>query len=116
MRNKNGTFIKGGEPWNKGIKHTAIEGNQHAFKGDARCDEQFRYEARNKLKHIKDCSVCKEEKTSYQMVVHHIDENIKNNCLTNLQKMCRSCHMNHHRHDIQQAKYEKYPEKYVTIS
>ena len=43
------TFKKGQIPWNKGIEYTRMVGNKHAFKGDKRCDEQFRYEARNLL-------------------------------------------------------------------
>lgn len=114
-RNPNGTFKKGGKPWNKGKKHLAVIGNQYAFKGDARCDAQFRYEARNKMKHIKECSVCGEVKTSYQMVTHHIDENIRNNDMSNLQKMCRSCHINHHRDQINNARYKMYESKKTTI-
>jgi len=103
-----GTFQKGGKPWNKGKEYPAMVGNKHGFKGDARCDSQFRYESRNLLKHIKECCVCLEEKTSYQMVVHHKDENIKNNELSNLEKMCRSCHMKHHQKDIVAARLKMY--------
>lgn len=72
------TFKKGQAPWNKGKKHPKINGNKHAFKGEKRCDEQFRYEARNLLDHIKVCSVCLCKKKIYKngrnnLITHHKD-------------------------------------------
>ena len=95
-----GRFEKGQNPWNKGKKYPRMVGNKHAFIGDSRSDEQFRYESRNLIRHIKKCSICNKEKNSRQMVAHHKDENIRNNDISNLQKMCRACHLNHHRSKV----------------
>lgn len=37
-------------------------------------------------------------------VVHHRDENPWNNEPTNLQRLCRPCHINHHRHELLAAR------------
>jgi len=116
MSNKETQFKKGNIPWNKGKKYPAMVGNKNAFKGDKRSDEQYRYEARNLLKHIKKCSVCNKIKESKQLVAHHVDENIKNNNISNLQKMCRSCHMNHHRNKIFKIKMKKYAKRKKQIN
>lgn len=102
---KDGKFKKGYIPWNKGKIYTKMIGNKNAFKGDKRCDEQFRYEARKLMEDINKCSICGCLKVMHKngrnnLVTHHIDKNIRNNDLSNLQKMCRSCHMKHHFKDI----------------
>ena len=97
------SFKNGHIPWNKGKKYPRMVGNKHAFKGDDRCKSQFHYEARSVLKHVRKCVVCRKFKPR-KMIVHHIDENIKNNHISNLQRMCRSCHIKHHREKIFEAK------------
>lgn len=37
-------------------------------------------------------------------IVHHKDENPWNNDLSNLERLCRPCHINHHRATLQKAK------------
>ena len=106
-------FKKGRIPWNKGIKYTRMLGNKHNFQGENRSNRQFRWEAHNLLKHINKCSVCNCEKKTlkngrHNLITHHKDENIRNNDLSNLQKMCRSCHIKHHHKDILAAKLKKY--------
>lgn len=53
------------------------------------------HRARRVLKKIGICEVCekKHEKTD----IHHIDNDWQNNDITNLQEICRGCHIRHHR-------------------
>jgi hypothetical protein len=44
----------------------------------------------NKLKHIKKCQICGNDK---ELEIHHKDKNIRNNDINNLIKLCRRCHM-----------------------
>lgn len=53
----------------------------------------------NKLKPGRVCERC----GGLGNVVHHKDENPWNNVLDNLERLCRACHMNHHRETIRAA-------------
>jgi len=45
-------------------------------------------------KHLKECcAICG---TTEHLQVHHLDRNIKNNSLSNLETLCQSCHMKLH--------------------
>lgn len=84
-------------PWNKDKKFPKMNGNKHAFKGEKRTRSAYHWEARKFLENIKKCFICKEIKKGFQMVVHHKNENPKDNRLSNLQRLCRKCHINVHR-------------------
>lgn len=66
-------------------------GNQYAFKGDRATRWAFHKRA-NKACPPGPCANCGADKT----IVHHIDENWKNNDISNLQRLCRACHAKHH--------------------
>lgn len=93
----------GFKPWNKGKVHLAVHGNKYAFLGDRAKPNTLNRRARKILLHIKKCQICGKKKKSFQMVVHHIDENVYNNTLTNLMKLCRSCHIKIHRDKLQKS-------------
>jgi 5-methylcytosine-specific restriction endonuclease McrA len=54
----------------------------------------FRRIAKENL--IQKCSLCKKDK---RLEVHHIDFNRKNNKLSNLTILCKSCHSKIHKRD-----------------
>jgi len=51
--------------------------------------------------------ICNRCKSIERLVVHHIDENRRNNDLTNLEVLCRRCHQNHHTTRDSLGKYTK---------
>lgn len=63
------------------------------------------------------CSVCGEKKESSKLTVHHKDRNgrgvtDKNNDLSNLITLCRSCHAKEHYKDLKSALKDKYKDKW----
>lgn len=51
------------------------------------------------------CLMCSREYPSVNLIVHHIDRNKSNNTLSNLQTLCRSCHLNEHRSEMNGQAY-----------
>lgn len=78
-------------------------GNQHAFRGDAAGRQAMHYRARQLTKGTDVCQRCPRA----AQVTHHRDGNPRNNALSNLERLCRRCHVNHHRADLQQARERK---------
>lgn len=93
----------GVSPWNKGLKGFGA-GNNHAFKGDDATKWAGHKRAQKLLAYITHCSRCGKIKSNYQMVVHHKNGNQLDNRLYNLEKMCRKCHINHHRKELELGK------------
>jgi 5-methylcytosine-specific restriction endonuclease McrA len=50
------------------------------------------------------CSVCG---SIENIIVHHIDENRRNNAIENFQIMCNPCHTSHHRKGFTKKRKEK---------
>lgn len=51
--------------------------------------------------------ICNRCSSSKHLVVHHIDENRRNNDLTNLEVLCKRCHQEHHATRDTLGKYTK---------
>lgn len=106
---------KGNIPWNKGKKHPSVIGNKFAFKKGKIKRPTTHYRARNLMRNVDDsCFVCGRNEKGFQRIVHHRDENPFNNKISNLQIVCRSCHLKIHRDKTQIAKnksYERPPRK-----
>ena len=97
-------YAKGGQPWNKGKQFEHLLGNKHAFKGDDAGVNAGNARAQKIMKDVRVCRDCDKEKESFQMVVHHVDGNTLNNDLSNLVRLCRSCHIAVHRADLLSAR------------
>lgn len=97
---------EGGIPWNKGRVFKQMIGNNHAVKENIK-ENSSRYRARMIIKKIEPCEICNKRKKKYQMVIHHKDENVYNNDIKNLQRLCRSCHINVHREKLSIGKLKK---------
>ena len=68
-------------------------GNKYAFLGDAATDNAHRWRARQVDLPPSSCNRC----GGNGDLLHHIDGNVKNNDASNLERLCRACHINHHR-------------------
>ncbi len=75
-------------------------GNLNAFRGDGVCRSALHYRARKVTKNITDCNRCGRKAE----ITHHADENPSNNVHSNLERLCRRCHINHHRHQLEAGK------------
>lgn len=75
-------------------------GNQDAFRGDKAGRQAMHYRARRLTADIRLCNRC----GAGAELTHHIDENTRNNELTNLERLCRRCHITHHRAKLKAAK------------
>jgi hypothetical protein len=58
------------------------------------------YRARQLTADVRDCQRC----DAAAQVTHHRDENPRNNTPTNLERLCRPCHVAHHRAQVLDAK------------
>ena len=70
-----------------------VVGNQHAFKGDAAGAMAKRMRAQKLFSLGTACERC----SGRAEVRHHKDENPGNNAPENIERLCRPCHINHHR-------------------
>ena len=70
-----------------------ITGNKYNFRGDAAGPMAHRWRARQVGPSSGPCEWCSEDGD----LIHHIDGNFKNNKKENLVRLCRKCHINHHR-------------------
>ncbi len=75
-------------------------GNQFAFLGNQGGRMAMYYRARQLTVAITDCQMC----GAQAEVTHHVDENWRNNDRGNLQRLCRRCHIAHHRSKLLTAK------------
>lgn len=75
-------------------------GNQHASKGDQAGKMAMHYRARKAMATVALCNRCPVPAE----VVHHRDENPRNNDPANLERLCRPCHINHHRPQLEAGK------------
>lgn len=83
-------FKKGMTPWNKGKSYPAIQGNKNpSWKGGISRPMAIRFKG-------DECEKCEEKEN--RLVVHHIDENLKNNIKENLMTLCYKCHCAIHSH------------------
>lgn len=78
-------------------------GNQDTFRGDAAGRQAMHWRARKLTRHIVQCNRCPAKAT----LTHHVDENPRNNDLANLERLCRRCHITHHRPKLEAAKQQK---------
>lgn len=68
-------------------------GNKYAFKGE----DVTPWAHYKRMQTMNDDNKCCECGTMEDLVIHHKDHNPKNTTPENLVKMCRGCHINHHR-------------------
>jgi ribosomal protein L44E len=94
----------GKPPANKGIPRPEMRGNKFAFLGDKAKPDTGRKRAQEKFKQILPCQKCGKTK---QIIRHHKDENTLNNKKSNIMFLCRSCHINHHRQKLTNARFYK---------
>ncbi len=97
MRKKMSEARMGVEPWNKNKPFPQMKGNKYAFVGDRAKRNTLSWRARQIVGERKNCEMCGVKDTKRNLVVHHKDEQPSNNNRSNLQVLCRSCHINHHR-------------------
>lgn len=101
--------IKGG--WNKGLtkennesmkKLSETQKKRKSYLSAIEWQKKYRknyhktYHYSNKIGLLKLPNICLKCRTKEDLVVHHIDGNVKNNNLENLEIMCRSCHFKYH--------------------
>lgn len=86
-------------PWNIG--------NQYACRGDRGTRAAYMYRARQLTKHVEQCERCDRPAE----LTHHKDENWRNNTLTNLERLCRPCHVAHHRKELEMGRLAYYTAK-----
>ena len=97
--------LYGSPPWNKGKEFTKMLGNKYAFIGDKAKKGTGQMRAYVKFKGVTTCNRCKiTPKSSFQMIRHHRDENTLNNKKSNIEFLCRRCHINHHRKALLEAR------------
>lgn len=75
-------------------------GNQHSFRGNE-ATTWAHYKRMQKLCPPAPCIYCGSLGNN---IIHHIDHNPKNTVSDNLIRICRSCHINHHRKDLKVSK------------
>ena len=95
-RNVKGRFIKGRRSERKGKPYNQIRGENH-FKWTGGCRTTARTMAIRYGFNMEKCSICKSLGLT---VVHHVDENFRNNSLENLRILCHKCHNQLHGHGI----------------
>lgn len=77
-----------------------MRGNQFAFLGDQAGRMAMHYRARLLTKDIAQCNRC----PALAQLTHHRDGNPRNNVPDNLERLCRRCHIAHHRPELEAAK------------
>lgn len=87
----------GSTPWNKGKRFTQMNNNKHAYKGDTATKWAGHKRAQKVIGDKKNCERCG---TTKQLVIHHKNENPLDNRKKNLERLCRACHINHHRKSL----------------
>lgn len=108
-------FKKGCIPWNKGLTskdprvkkyieknkgqiRLCVSGSNHPNWQGGKSFGEYGFGFTKSLKReVKErdnysCNICKEQLLSEELLIHHIDENKKNNKLNNLITLCFSCH------------------------
>lgn len=78
-----------------------MRGNNYNFRGD-NVTKWAQYKRANQIKTAGPCERC----GSSGEVVHHKDENLRNNTPENLERLCRSCHIAHHRVQLKAGQNE----------
>jgi hypothetical protein len=85
---------KGNKPWNKNVKFIAMIGNQYASLGEKAKPDAGRKRAQRMFPQLKDCELCGAKD---KIIRHHKNENTLDNRKSNIQFLCRKCHINLHR-------------------
>jgi hypothetical protein len=110
----------GRKPWNKGLDtplcvrakqskkryELNIAGEKH-YKWAGGCDEYYRSIARRVIARSTRVIRCNQCESILDLVIHHIDKNVKNNSLENLLCLCRGCHTKLHWGDIHEQSMHK---------
>lgn len=91
---------KGNKPWNKGKPHLKVLGNKFAFKGPNVSKNAGNRRAQVLFKIPEACKKCGILKKSFHMIRHHKNGNTLDNQRKNIEWLCRSCHINHHRKNL----------------
>lgn len=78
-------------------------GNRHAWKGNDAGRNAMHYRARLLTESIPTCQRC----GSRAQLTHHIDENPWNNTPENLERLCRRCHIAHHRAALDRGRSQR---------
>jgi len=93
LRDSKGRFVKGLTPWNKNTIRV-MKPNKTSFKDkngnmnpDGRKQNYYRRLIFEDKENVK-CNKC----DKLAVLVHHKDENFKNNDTNNLEPLCKSCH------------------------
>ena len=90
-------FKKGRISERKGKPHLAIREENH-YKWTGGCYSTARTMAIRYGFNMEKCSICEAKE---KVIVHHVDENPKNNKLENLRVLCYKCHNQLHGHGVE---------------
>jgi hypothetical protein len=83
----------------KGKSKPYMLGNQYSFRGDD-ATTWAHYKRMQRLCPPSPCSDCG---ATENIVIHHKDHNPRNTVPDNLIRLCRACHINHHRDELREA-------------